>query len=785
MRTVFATAMLFVLTLLGCGALKNLPEFNTSVSGLRVDNAIAPADGVTSIQIRVELRYTASAGAPHIPVALNATGANVKFAATTGVTDANGIFSTTVIGSTPGVVRLMANIQGQPSPAALQTTVQFVSVAAGASLALGPQATVGVPETAVLTILDADGQRVLYYKGTVGFSSSDPLATLPGVYQFTTADQGQHSFDGVTFATSGTQSLRVGDPSNPNVAASVEGITVYLKTAPMLEVSGLLPAKAGTLNAVKVRAVDISNLTHTDYRGTVHFTSTDPMAQLPADTVFSAMDAGVKVLPMRFKTAGIQSVSALDSGNLAINGTQSGIPVFVLADRLRVVADAAPIAGATLSVHVAAVDAYNNVDPNYSGIDAFSSSDPRASLASAIHFGPSDMGEHDAHVTFYTAGHQTLHVQDANAGFSGDAALNVVGAQAVRLTLMGPSDAYAGTLVTMLATAFDAYDNVSVGYRGTLILASSDVSAMLPGPIAVTSVNAGFVTLTNVALRTAGTQTVTVTDANLNLSANAQIQVNNAAAARLALSGLIASAAGTAQSASVSALDAYGNPAIDYLGSMVVTSDDSQAQLPQGITFVSADAGTRALAPVVLKTAGLPARQCRGCQQSECAWHRSQYPHIAACCLCACCRHRQPGVRWGGPKCRGAGGGCLWQCRSQLCGDRHIYQLGCQRCSASAIHVWPRRCRTSNPVVGAIHLRNANGKRRLWHRHEHASAHRCARQRCIQVRFERTDRWPRGARAKSCRPGARQLQQSCPQLHGRTANHELGCQCHLAGGCDS
>ncbi len=605
MRLLSLLATLLVVSTLGCGALKNLPEFDPSESGVRVDAPVAPADGVTEVQVRVVLRYSAAVAAPNISVVLNVTGATARLKATAGVTDANGIFATTLTSSTPGVARLAANIQGQVSSPALQATVQFVSVAAGASLALGPQATVGEPETAVLTILDASGQRVLYYVGTVAFSSSDPLAILPPLYQFTAGDQGQHSFEGIAFNTAGTQSLRVKDAGNANIFAEVGGIEVGVKTAPMLAVSGLSSALAGTVNQVQVRAVDISQHTQTGYTGTVHLTSSDPAAELPADTTITAADAGIKVLRVVLKTAGIQSVSAVDANNLAINGTQGAVAVWVQADRFRVVAQPQLTAGTAASTQIVAVDGYGNVDPNYIGPAVFTSSDPRATLPSRYAFTLADAGAHDANLTFYSAGRQTLDVQGASAGFSGEANVTVAGGLAQSLALLGPLQATAGSIITLVVTAYDRYGNVSGSYSGTLTLSSSDAHAVLLGPVTVTVATTGSAVLTPVIFKTAGVQTVTITDANRALSAQAQIAVVNGATASFALSGLASVTAGQTQSVTVAALDAFGNSAVDYTGSVVVSSDDVQAQLPPLATFTLLDAGTRILTPVVLKTAGL------------------------------------------------------------------------------------------------------------------------------------------------------------------------------------
>ncbi len=59
-----------------------------------------------------------------------------------------------------------------------------------------------------VTVQDAFHNVVTGYRGTVGFFSTDPLATLPGPYTFTAADNGTHEFT-VTFLIAEQQTLAV------------------------------------------------------------------------------------------------------------------------------------------------------------------------------------------------------------------------------------------------------------------------------------------------------------------------------------------------------------------------------------------------------------------------------------------------------------------------------------------------------------------------------------------------------------------------------------------------
>ena len=65
----------------------------------------------------------------------------------------------------------------------------------------------------------------------------------------------------------------------------------------------------------------------TGYTGTVHLTSSDAQAVLPANYTFTGADAGTHAFSVTLKTAGTQSITATDTVTVTITGTQSGITV--------------------------------------------------------------------------------------------------------------------------------------------------------------------------------------------------------------------------------------------------------------------------------------------------------------------------------------------------------------------------------------------------------------------------------------------------------------------------
>ena len=105
-------------------------------------------------------------------------------------------------------------------------------------------------------------------------------------------------------------------------------ITVNPGVATSMTVGGLIsPRAAGAAGTLTVTARDASASVATGYRGTVHFTSSDALAVLPADYQFSAADNGSHTFAATLTTAGSQSITATDTVSGSLSAAQSGIVV--------------------------------------------------------------------------------------------------------------------------------------------------------------------------------------------------------------------------------------------------------------------------------------------------------------------------------------------------------------------------------------------------------------------------------------------------------------------------
>src|SRR5205823_375522 len=168
-----------------------------------------------------------------------------------------------------------------------------------------------------------------------------------------------------------------------------------------------------------VTARDAFGNTATGYAGTVHFTSSDPQAVLPANYTFAAADAGVHTLSATLKTTGTQSLTATDTVTSSVTGTQSGITVRpAAAASLTLNGFPSPTtAGVAGTFTVTAFDAFGNTAAGYAGTVQFASTDLAAVLPANYTFAAADNGVHTFGATLKTAGVQTVTAADNAAGF--------------------------------------------------------------------------------------------------------------------------------------------------------------------------------------------------------------------------------------------------------------------------------------------------------------------------------------------------------------------------------
>jgi hypothetical protein len=271
----------------------------------------------------------------------------------------------------------------------------------------------GVPGSFTVTALNGAGTTDTGYTGTVVFTSTDVKATLPAAYTFTTADAGKHTFSATLF-TAGTRSLTATDTTT-NLSGTDGGITVDPAAASQLVVSGFpSPTTAGASHTFAVAAEDPYGNAASGYTGTVHFTSSDARATLPANYTFTAADAGRHTFSGTLKTAGTQSLTATDTTTASLTGTDGGIAVQPAAASKFVLTGPRGVSpGVPFSLTLTALDAYGNVVTGYTGTVHLSSSDGTATLPANYTFTASDQGVHTfTGLVLHRKGKQTVSVTD-------------------------------------------------------------------------------------------------------------------------------------------------------------------------------------------------------------------------------------------------------------------------------------------------------------------------------------------------------------------------------------
>lgn len=309
---------------------------------------------------------------------------------------------------------------GRGSPIANLVVAHLVNPPGAAAAKFSILATVpptaGTAINVTMTAQDANGNTATGYAGKVHFTSSDTAAILPADYTFTVADAGQHTF-AVTFKTSGIQTLTATDSASSTVTGSTS-VTVSPAPPPSsFGVTGYVTSTtAGTSHTFTVTAKNSSGAALTTYTGTIHFTSSDVQAGLPADYTFTSADKGVHSFSATLKTAGSRSISVTDKTVSTTTGTQTGITVAAAAlSKFAITASATAVTAVAFSITVTAQDAYGNTVTSYVGSVAFKSSDTKATLPASYTFTSADKGIHTFNETLRTLGAQSVSVNDTKS----------------------------------------------------------------------------------------------------------------------------------------------------------------------------------------------------------------------------------------------------------------------------------------------------------------------------------------------------------------------------------
>jgi hypothetical protein len=465
--------------------------------------------------------------------------------------------------------------------AALGQATHFQVVAPGT-------ATAGSSFLFTVKALDVGNAVVTGYAGTVHFSSADPLATLPGD---ATLINGTGAFS-ATLNTGGTQFVGAEEVGN----ASINGQSGPIVVAAGAHFVVVAPANAtaGSPFTFTVQSIDQFFNIAPNYSNIVHFTSSDSLAVLPADTLITG---GFGTFTATLGTGGGPfKITATEAGNVGITG-DSGPIIVAAGAHFVVVAPANATAGSPFTFTVQSIDQFFNIAPNYSNIVHFTASDLLAGL-------PADTlitgGFGTFTATLRTGGgpFKITATEAGNVGITGDSGPIIVAAGA-HFAVVAPALVTANVPFTFTVQSIDQFFNIAPNYSNIVHFTSSDLLSVLPADTLITG---GFGTFTATLRTGGGPFKITATEAgNVGITGDSgPITVTPATVTHFTVSAPASATAGSAFSFTVTALDATNATVTSYAGIVHFTSSDGQAVLPANATLTSG-VGTFS---ATLKTAG-------------------------------------------------------------------------------------------------------------------------------------------------------------------------------------
>ncbi len=352
----------------------------------------------------------------------------------------------------------------------------------------------GAPQWAALLAI-ADQGRAL--SGQSALNSSNPQEVMTTLYKNGTTGL----FHDVTSGTStGTPNYSasagydyvtgLGSPLADRVVQVLGGTVAPPASIDQLAVAASPSQTAGAAFNVTITAQN-TNGTDSSYRGTVHFSTSDVQAGLPANYTYTASDAGSHTFSLTLKTAGSQSVSAVDTVSVTTSGSLTGIAVSPATASQFVLSGLASstTAGNSQTITVTARDAYGNLATGYTGTVRFTTGDTQAILPAAYTFTTADRGVHTFGLTFQTAGSQSLTIGDTAGGPTAtQSGISVTPAAAINLTAVAASTSQlnlawtgstgdTGYMVERSANGSNGWNQIGTTALGTTSYADSGLVA--------------------------------------------------------------------------------------------------------------------------------------------------------------------------------------------------------------------------------------------------------------------------------------------------------------------
>jgi len=264
-----------------------------------------------------------------------------------------------------------------------------------------PAPVAGTAFNITVTALDASNNTVAAYSGTVHFMSSDGQAVLPASSTITNGS----GIGSVTLKTAGPQTVAA--TGTDSLTGTSSAIPVASAAASKFAVSpATANASTGTPFSFTVTALDSFGNTAASYPGSVHFSSTDSAAILPAN---STLSNGAGTFSATLKASGNQTIMATDTVTASITGTSFAISASGPASHFSFSAQGAASTRRFFNMNVTALDASNNTSNGYNGTIHITSSDGTAILPANTTL---QTGSGNFQITLETVGNQTVSATD-------------------------------------------------------------------------------------------------------------------------------------------------------------------------------------------------------------------------------------------------------------------------------------------------------------------------------------------------------------------------------------
>jgi alpha-tubulin suppressor-like RCC1 family protein len=448
--------------------------------------------------------------------------------------------------------------------------------------------TAGTPFSVTISALDSGNFPVTTLSETVTLTTT--AGTIPPTSVDIVNGTGTAS---ITLTGAGTgKTITVTDAASKTGSATLDVAPAAAETFSVV-VPGA--ADAGAAFDFTVTAQDHYNNTVTNYAGTLHFTSIDGSAFLPADYSFVAGDKGTHTFSATLSTAGTQTITVTDSSTSAITGVSNSVGVTPAAPKFVVTADATATAGTAFPVTVAVKDNFGNIISDYTGTVHFTSSDNQAVLPADYPFTVADGGSHTFNdVILKSAASQTVTVTDTvTAATTGTSGSVMVAPTAPVALAFGhqPVSTAAGQPITPVVTVkvVDLFGNVVTSSNAsiTVAVATNPGSATLSGTATQTA-QAGVATFADLSLnRNATGYTLSAASDSLTVATSNAFDVSAGALAHFSIATVGTQTLGVAFPIIVTAQDASGNTVSSFTGTVDLTGNGATVTPATSGNFVN------------------------------------------------------------------------------------------------------------------------------------------------------------------------------------------------------